>query len=151
MFLTRFIYTSRPTFVIRPPDVCPKLKSLYEAGLAHNPANGITGVLAIDSGRFVQALEGSRSDVSRTIQRIIRDDRHTDIELVCMEEVSCRAFEDWAVAFLAPDDLPECEPVHAGDTGTMPSDALMQRLIRIRETGVIACRSVTPDLRAGAA
>jgi len=151
MFLTRFIYTSRPAFPIRPPEVSHELKALYEAGLAHNPGNGITGVLAIDSGRFVQALEGSRAAVSRTIMRILQDRRHTDIELVSMEEAPVRLFADWAVAFLSPDDLPPCEPACAGDTGTMPADALLQRLIRIRRTGVIACRSVSLDSRAGAA
>ena len=148
MFLTRFIYTSRPLFAIRPPEVSPELKALYEAGLAHNPGNGITGVLAIDSGRFVQALEGSRSAVSQTILRILQDRRHTDVELVSMEETPARAFDDWAVAFLSPDDLPVCEPVNAGDTDSMPADALLQRLIRIRRTGVIACQPVGQEARA---
>ncbi len=143
MFLTRFIYTSRPTFEITPPAVTPELQALYEAGLAHNPGNGVMGLLAIDSGRFVQALEGSRATVSKTILRILKDKRHTDVDLVSMEEVSGRVFDDWAVAFLDPDDWPRCEPVHTPDMDMLPADALLQRLIRIRRTGVIACRAVS--------
>lgn len=141
MFLTRFIYVSRPRFHVQPPLLDGELGAIAKAGLEHNPRDRITGVLAIDSECFVQALEGARAAVSNTVMRIARDRRHTDFEIVSMEEVSERAFPDWAVAFLDRATLPQVEP---RDTffDSLTSEALLQRLLRVRRTGVIACRTV---------
>ncbi|MEQ8404241.1 MAG: BLUF domain-containing protein [Oceanicaulis sp.] len=141
MFLTRFIYRSRPRFTVAPPCLDGDLAAIARAGLDHNPRNQITGVLAIDSDNFVQALEGSRPAVSQTVMRIAHDTRHTDFELISMEEINERAFPDWSVAFLDRKSLPLSEPRFASFEA-FTAEALLQRLLRVRRTGVIACRTL---------
>ncbi|MFP4520367.1 MAG: BLUF domain-containing protein [Oceanicaulis sp.] len=141
MFLTRFIYVSRPRFAVRPPCLDGELAAIAKAGLDHNPRNQITGVLAIDSECFVQALEGARPAVSQTGMRIARDPRHSGFELISMEEINERAFPDWSVAFLDRASLPPAEPRYAS-FDSLTSEALLQRLLRVRRTGVIACRTL---------
>lgn len=142
MFLTRFLYVSRPRFTVEPPCLDGELAAIAKAGLDHNPNNQITGVLAIDSEYFVQALEGARPVVSQTVMRIARDPRHTGFELISMEEINARAFPDWAVAFLDQASLPPSEPRFASFEA-FTAEALLQRLLRVRRTGVIACRTVS--------
>ncbi|XBQ15040.1 MAG: BLUF domain-containing protein [Oceanicaulis sp.] len=141
MFLTRLIYVSRPTFEIRPPVLDGELRRIAEAGLRRNPLEAVTGLLAIDSDWFVQVLEGSRPTVNRTVMRIANDRRHTGFEIVLAEEADRRVFPDWAVAFSDQSTLPLSEPRHV-DFSAMPGDALLQRMLRIRRTGVIACSSI---------
>ena len=141
MFLTRLIYVSRPAFALQPPKVAPELQAIIEAGLHHNPANAITGLLVIDNGLFMQVLEGPRATVSKTTLRISTDRRHTDMEIVSMEETSARQFPDWATAFADPDTMPSNEPRRV-DYALLPADALLARARRIRRTGVLASRPV---------
>lgn len=141
MFLTRLIYVSRPAFTIEPPKVGPELQQIIEAGLRHNPANAITGLLVIDNGLFMQVLEGPRATVSKTTLRIATDRRHADMEIVAMEETAGRQFSDWSVAFADPDALPRNEPRRA-DYALLPADALLARARRIRRTGALVSRPV---------
>ncbi|MFW6413593.1 MAG: BLUF domain-containing protein [Oceanicaulis sp.] len=147
MFLSRAVYVSRPRFTVRPPVLEGELLRIANAGLSHNPRDGITGVLAIDSEVFIQALEGERGVVSRTLARIVADPRHNELEIADISEIGERAFEDWAVAFADLEALPLSDARRV-DHRTQPAEALLERLLRIRKTGVVACRSVALGSRA---
>lgn len=50
-----------------------------------------------DGQQFVQALEGNDGAVGDTINRIIADRRHTDIETVCDRPINNRIFGSWGM------------------------------------------------------
>jgi len=54
---------------------------------------GVAGCLWFDSNGFMGVLEGERGVVLPLFERIRRDDRHTDVELVADSELSARSFE----------------------------------------------------------
>jgi hypothetical protein len=58
---------------------------------------GVTGVLCLGEGIFLQVLEGGRSAVNKLYNRIVADKRHSDVELLCYEEISERRFAGWAM------------------------------------------------------
>lgn len=64
---------------------------------AHNPSHGITGVLCHTGKLFVQVLEGGRSPVNALYNRITRDSRHRDVELLDYAEISERRFAGWTM------------------------------------------------------
>jgi hypothetical protein len=73
------------------------LIAILRRSKSSNPALGITGVLCFSEGIFLQVLEGGRSAVNRLYNRIVVDSRHTDVELLCYEEVGERHFAGWSM------------------------------------------------------
>jgi len=51
---------------------------------------GVTGALIFNAGIFAQVLEGDRQDVALTFERIQRDTRHGDVQVLAFEEVQNR-------------------------------------------------------------
>ena len=88
--LTRLLYVSRA--------VDKNDKAAIEAILAsarhHNPENGITGVLCYGGGIFLQAIGGGGS---AGYAQIIRDPRHTQVQLLHYEEITERHFGGWTM------------------------------------------------------
>ncbi len=62
-----------------------------------NARAGVTGFLMCDGGYFVQALEGTRSAVTQTYNRIAADPRHHNLYLVSCMDVRERLFPDWSM------------------------------------------------------
>ncbi|HPG24858.1 MAG: BLUF domain-containing protein [Spirochaetaceae bacterium] len=91
--LTRLLYASRSTAPIDERLV----QGILEQARTHNLEHGITGVLCIDptTGLFLQVLEGSRTAVNRLYANIVRDPRHTDVELLHFTEIAERHFSGW--------------------------------------------------------
>lgn len=91
--LVRLLYASHAAQVPSPEII----DSILAACRANNPAKGITGILCYSGETFVQVLEGSRLEVSRLYNNIVRDDRHREIVLLSYEEISERRFCDWTM------------------------------------------------------
>jgi hypothetical protein len=91
--LVRLLYASRAV----PPIDHDALLAIVRKSKANNPPHGITGVLCFGEGIFLQLLEGGREPVNRLYHRIVTDPRHTDVELLCYEEISERRFAGWAM------------------------------------------------------
>ena len=49
---------------------------------------------------FAQVLEGVRKDIEATFERIQRDERHEDVEILAFEEAQSRGFPSWSMAFV---------------------------------------------------
>ena len=62
-----------------------------------NTRDGVTGALVCRREVFLQLLEGPENAVLGAIERIGRDDRHTDIIVHVSESVPDRLFGDWAM------------------------------------------------------
>jgi hypothetical protein len=93
--LVRLLYASRAAESVQPDE----LHAILKQSKAHNPGVGVTGVLCFcfDAGVFMQVLEGGRSQVSRLYNRIARDPRHHDVELLSYEDIAERNFAGWAM------------------------------------------------------
>ncbi len=91
--LVRLMYASRAVPAIDQEE----LVAILRKSKANNPAVGVTGVLCFSEGIFLQVLEGGRSAVNRLYNRIASDARHTDVELLCYEEIGERHFAGWSM------------------------------------------------------
>jgi len=91
--LVRLLYASRAV----PAVDSEELHNILRQSKAHNPKLGITGVLCLSEGIFLQVLEGGRSAVNRLYNRIAADPRHTDVELLRYEEIGERRFAGWSM------------------------------------------------------
>ena len=93
--LVRLLYASRAVDAVN----AEVLQSILRQSKAHNPSEGITGVLCFcyNERVFLQVLEGGRSAVNRRYNRIAQDPRHTDVELLSYEEIGERRFAAWSM------------------------------------------------------
>ena len=91
--LVRLMYASRAV----PAVDTEELHAILRQSKASNPAHGITGVLCLSDGIFLQVLEGGRSAVNRLYNRIAADPRHSDVELLLYQEISERRFAGWSM------------------------------------------------------
>ena len=91
--LVRLVYASRAV----PGIAQDELLAIVRKSKANNPALGVTGVLCFSEGILLQALEGGRSAVNKLYNRICTDPRHTDVELMCYEEIGERRFAGWSM------------------------------------------------------
>ena len=91
--LVRLMYASRAVPAIDQDE----LISILRQSKANNPAQGVTGVLCLSGGIFLQVLEGGRSAVNRLYNRIAAEPRHTDVELMIYEDIAERRFAGWSM------------------------------------------------------
>ncbi len=71
------------------------LKDIATTAKRDNPALGITGVLFYSNGKFIQVIEGLKSDLDTLMIAIEADKRHTNIHYLVNEPINKRCFEDW--------------------------------------------------------
>jgi Sensors of blue-light using FAD len=83
------------------------LRDILAASVRHNDAAGITGFLLHGHGLFMQVLEGDAAAVDATMQRILADGRHSQLQVLEHGPVARREFSDWAMGFkdLGAEDL----------------------------------------------
>ena len=91
--LVRLLYASRAV----PAMDQEELQAILKASKLNNPGLGITGVLCLSDRVFLQVLEGGRSAVNQLYARILKDPRHTDVEILHYEEIQERRFAGWSM------------------------------------------------------
>jgi hypothetical protein len=91
--LVRCLYASRPSA----SPTASIVESIVEQSRRNNPRSGITGLLCCTESVFIQVLEGGRNNVCRLIDAIIRDERHTHVQILLFEEISERKFGNWTM------------------------------------------------------
>ena len=91
--LVRLMYASRAVPAVDQEELVAILKT----SKANNPKVGVTGVLCLSGGIFMQVLEGGRNAVNRLYNRIAADSRHSDVVLLCYEEIAERRFAGWSM------------------------------------------------------
>jgi len=101
--LVRLMYVSRAVPALDQEE----LVAIVRKSRTDNPALGITGVLCLSGGIFVQVLEGGRSAVNRLYNRIVADPRHGQVELLSYQEIGERRFAGWAMGQV---DLAQLNP-----------------------------------------
>lgn len=71
----------------------------------NNQRNYITGVLLCSGGVFFQILEGDEDKIDKLYEKILRDDRHTDV--LCLKRefsIQERKFPDWSMKVINLDE-----------------------------------------------
>jgi hypothetical protein len=63
----------------------------------NNARVGVTGLLVAFEGWFMQALEGSRPEISSTFARIAKDPRHCVLEIISAGPIDARLFGRWSM------------------------------------------------------
>ena len=85
----------------------------------NNTRLNITGMLAYKDGNFLQILEGEHSTLSRVLEKIERDERHSGMIVLAKTHIEERLFPSWSMAFrelkdLSPDDAEAYSPFMDG-------------------------------------
>ncbi|NQY99602.1 MAG: BLUF domain-containing protein [Bdellovibrionales bacterium] len=98
MYLVQLIYASRIDRENFPDNGA---RMIQEASAKNNRDLDITGVLFCDGTHFLQAIEGSRSNVSKLYNKIATDPRHLDVTILRMADVAVRDFAHWSMELLS--------------------------------------------------
>lgn len=81
------------------PMPADKLLALLQQCLANNVRNGVTGMLVYGNETFLQALEGDDKAVDDLVEKISKDPRHNNIQLLHRRPIEGRQFSDWTMGF----------------------------------------------------
>jgi hypothetical protein len=99
--LNSMIYKSRCKGVVN----WDLVNSILSSSTENNPENGITGVLLATETHFLQVLEGEFENLNATFERISRDTRHDNVQLISFTEIDERKFGDWVMHGIGLFDL----------------------------------------------
>lgn len=105
------LYVSKASKLMSDQD----LKDILEESVKWNSSHGITGMLlyvkgnfwksvkrdlvTVQSGRFVQVLEGQRAEVEEILNLIKTDNRHHELTVLSRTGCEKRYFQNWAMGF----------------------------------------------------
>jgi len=93
MDLVRLIYVSKVARQVRFPDV----ELIAERAAERNRRVEVTGLLVYTPSHFLQVLEGPPVSVSETLERIQRDERHSDLRVLDNVAIEYREFARWSM------------------------------------------------------
>lgn len=82
-------------------------------------------------------LEGQRSVVNQLYRRIVQDQRHQDVEVLLLEDITTRDFGQWSMArVLLSDRDPRVQMQHPDfDLYATPGRVLLARLAELIKSG----------------
>ncbi len=114
----RLAYTSRSNAAATQREA--QARAIAERASEHNAKHGITGLLALVSGRYLQILEGPASAVEALFARIRADTRHSEVSLLLCAPIDDSMFADWSMGLI--------DRTEAADVTTARAVAIQQRL-----------------------
>lgn len=91
--LCRLVYVSTLRPHVTPDDLSTLVRHAAEA----NRKNGITGILAVESARVCQILEGPTEAIEALFTSIRRDERHSRVSELSLSEITAPHFESWGM------------------------------------------------------
>lgn len=128
--LCRLLYVSRISTTAA-GSLASTMEDVLITSTRRNRPEGITGLLFADGESFVQVLEGADAQVIACYERIVQDDRHSEVRLRSLTSIDTRSFPRWSMcgltlsdlddALLGPADIPFFPEADAG--------ALLQHLV----------------------
>ena len=102
--LVRLVYISRASQEATRSD---QVVQILETSRSNNSEAELSGLLAFDKYNFLQCLEGERDAVNALYNRLLHDDRHTDVVITQYQEIAKRDFGEWDMGFANNIDLGE--------------------------------------------
>jgi hypothetical protein len=137
MALSQLVYRSAPAADVVGIDRMVALRHIHAKAIEVNGRNDVTGFLAFTMRNFVQVLEGERAVVTSTFDRIARDRRHKDIELLGIMHCQQRIFGRWAMGAIFDEEIIREAMRSIGAAGELDVTRLgMQQIIDV--LGVMA-------------
>jgi hypothetical protein len=100
MSVHTIVYRSVPVFAGSVAAYLAEIDSVLATARRRNPEVNVTGAMLFNEDWFVQLLEGEEADVRSTYERIARDPRHEEVELLVDRTVPERQFPDWSMGFV---------------------------------------------------
>ncbi|MDX2277474.1 MAG: BLUF domain-containing protein [Hyphomonadaceae bacterium] len=139
--LVRCLYASRAS----EPDNDNVFASIVAQSRKNNLPIGVTGLLCMAGGVFIQALEGGRDEVSELYGKIASDTRHRHVRLLSYGEIERRNFAQWSmgkvdIAALNSAVLLKYYRRAELDPFSAPAEATQALLHELVETGAIGSR-----------
>jgi hypothetical protein len=129
------VYRSRARSDLSNADI----KTILQASRRNNEGAGITGMLLLGNGYFVQFIEGTGPAVDRTYRRILSDSRHCDAVLLYDGSGEPRRFGGWPMGFARMEPYAQLASVgeflrhdHAADPYGFGPDAVLALLLDFR-------------------
>lgn len=113
--LVRLMYCSRATSAID----ADALVGILRQSRTQNPERGITGVLCLSRGIFIQVLEGGRASVNALYNKIASDPRHAEVTLLAYEEIAERRFAGWSMGQVQTNRLNPAMLLKYSETATL--------------------------------
>jgi hypothetical protein len=77
------------------PEQGREITAILDVSIRNNAQAGVSGLLLVHDGWFVQALEGSMQAVLTTYGRISGDPRHGDCRVLSAGPAQSRSFAEW--------------------------------------------------------
>ncbi|KQO86020.1 BLUF domain protein [Methylorubrum extorquens] len=93
----QLVYYSHNTVPESGRSMISNMREILSASQRNNGRDGITGFLIFDKTYFIQILEGERSRVTDTYNRIARDSRHSTATIINVRDVPARLFPNWTM------------------------------------------------------
>jgi hypothetical protein len=139
--LVRLIYCSRAARAVDAEE----LAAIVKTSRKHNQREGVTGVLCLSEGHFIQVLEGGRAAVNRLYNRIVCDPRHAEVTMLSYDEIEERRFAGWAMgqanmARLNPALLLKYSETAALDPFALNGKAMTALFDELVATAAIVCQ-----------
>lgn len=88
-------YISSATKAMSPDD----LEEILRVSRENNARLGITGMLLYCNKTFIQIMEGEETAVNALLDKIKRDPRHTDFQILKRKTIERREYADWSMGF----------------------------------------------------
>jgi hypothetical protein len=105
MGLAQLVYRSTAADDVVGIERMVALRHIHARAMEVNARNGLTGFLAFTMKHFVQVLEGERAVVTATFDRISRDSRHKNIDLLGVMHGQDRIFGRWAMGAVFDEEI----------------------------------------------
>ena len=93
--LCQLVYISRITSTgLSSPST---LNDISETAVERNQIDNVTGILCYGNGYFLQCVEGSEQALTNLKNRLLVDDRHTELKILDFSEITKRRFAGWSL------------------------------------------------------
>jgi hypothetical protein len=125
------LYVSRS--LLRLPDQSGEVDRIVTVARRENERLGVTGALVFTRAHFAQVLEGEQQAVETLMERIRRDSRHTDVNVVSAGVREGRLFPHWSMAYSGGSLYVDrhIKPLLAPAAEPDSTDRLAEKLVRL--------------------
>lgn len=123
MPLIRLIYRSTNALSVTGNRVYVHYNDIVSTARRNNAKYDITGFLMFDRERYHQIIEGEEASIERLYENIIRDVRHTNLQMLERTPITSRGFPDWSMGSFLSVDRSHPVQVKHGIANAVPVEA----------------------------